>query len=417
MVVPVHELRLGTWLPSAGPLTLHFGGPGGWIAILTAAALTGVLALSRSEAPWSRELALVALAGANAAFLAGDFLTRYVALEVVGLAVGLAPLTVGDPAGMGRARRAYLWLRLGDAGLLIAILMLFEAAGTLAIEPALAAGEELPAARLVLVGVGFLLAVWIKLGAWPAHGWPNASNGASPALRTWLYGLAVPNLGLYLLYRTTPLVGHHQVLAPAAIGAGMLGLAVLLDGAVRGPLGSRKPIALNAVLGCAAVVLASAAGKTPVVWLAILATPVRLAVWAPEGEFAGEDADAQEGSSDAIAWLGRLARSVSHVVEKGVLEGLIAGLFRSLTGAADLAYRVVERDELGVWQRVTGVARRTQRLSHTDDADRLLESAAQSTLAISLWLQRRHTGRLRRNVAWFVISLAAVVVWVAGAAW
>jgi len=265
-----------------------------------------------------------------------------------------------------------------------------------------------------MVGTGLLLAVWIKVGAWPAHRWPGASRGTAPTLRTWLYGLAVPNLGLYLLYRTTPLVGLHGPLATAVIGAGTLGLVVLFVSAARGAPGSRTAVTLNAALGCAAVVLGPAAGKTSVIWLAMLATPLRLAAWAADTRLVG--AAAPKGQAEPAAWLGRIARAMSAVVEHRVLNTAAAGLFRSLTGAADLAYRVVERDELGVWQRVTGAALRSNRSGH-GDGDRLLESATQSTLAISRWLQRRHTGRLRRNVAWYVIGLTAVVVWVAGGVW
>ena len=96
--------------------------------------------------------------------------------------------------------------------MLAAILILAGAGGTLEIAPAIAAGEALPAAQLIWAVVGLLLAVWIKQGAWPLHFWMRAGRRLAPVSRIWLYGIVMPNLGMYLLYRVSPLLVALQPL-------------------------------------------------------------------------------------------------------------------------------------------------------------------------------------------------------------
>jgi len=227
--------------------------------------------------PLSRAVTLLALAATNVAFLTGHFLARYVALEVVALCIALAPLIeMRNSTGVRLAWRGYLLLRLGDAGLLIAILILMDASGTLSIGPALEAGGALHATQLGLVVAGFILAVWVKLGIWPFHLWSQPGRRLALASQAWLYATVVPNLGAYLLYRVIPLLALAGPLQTAALwlgagGAALAALMALTQADVRAAL-----VYAGAAQGGLALFVA-ASGVKPAVWLGLLAlTPLRL---------------------------------------------------------------------------------------------------------------------------------------------
>ncbi|MCK4473356.1 MAG: hypothetical protein KAW49_16360, partial [Anaerolineae bacterium] len=209
------------WLPGVGPMGLAAGATGLYAVLVTTwGAFLVLLATpfipargekgggeSAEHPPLSGAVTLLALAASNVAFLTDHFLARYIALEIVALCIALALLVeVRNSAGVHLAWRGYLLLRLGDAGLLTAILILENVSGTLSIGPALSAGGALDATRLGLVVTGLVLAVWVKLGIWPFHLWIQPGRRLGLASHAWLYATVMPNLGAYLLYRVTPLL-------------------------------------------------------------------------------------------------------------------------------------------------------------------------------------------------------------------
>jgi len=269
------------WLPGTGPLGLSVGAKGLYASLVTTwAAFLATLGAPRSDVqrhPLSGALTLLALAAANVAFLADHFLLRYVALEVAALCVAAAPLAeVRGRAAMLITSSNYLILRLGDAALLAAMLLLMGAADTLRIEPALEAVGELDALRLGWIAAAFVVAVWVKVGGWPFHLWSQSGRRLDLATRSWLYATLMPNLGLYLLYRVTPLLMQSGPVRVAAvwIGAGAAVLATLLA------LSRTDPSAALAYIGAGQGGLAlflSGCGLDSVVWLGLLImTPLRL---------------------------------------------------------------------------------------------------------------------------------------------
>ncbi len=283
------------WLPGAGPMGLTIGATGFYAVLVTTwGAFLVLLATpplippnvgerereARNLHPLSAAVTLLALAATNVAFLTDHFLARYVALEIVALCVALAPLVeIRNSTGIRLARSGYLLLRLGDAGLLTAILILMEASGTLSIGAALSAGGALDGARLGLVVAGLILAVWVKLGIWPFHLWSQPGRRLTLASQAWLYATVVPNLGAYLLYRITPLLALAGPLQTAALwlgagGAVLAALIALTQVDARGAL-----VYVGAAQGGLALFVA-ASGVKPAVWLGLLAlTPLRLVLF------------------------------------------------------------------------------------------------------------------------------------------
>lgn len=277
------------WLPGFGPMGLTAGASSVYAVLVTTwagfLALLGTASCGEEFRPLAGAVMLLALAAANVAFLADHFLARYVALEAVALCVALSPLIeVGNPARTRLTWNTYLLLRIGDAGLLLAILILGDSVGTLRIDPALGSvlrsigrtGSELDAVRLGWMVAGFMLAVWVKVGGWPFHLWTQTGRRLSLTSQAWLYAIVVPNLGAYLLYRVTPLLALAGPLRIAALwlGAGAAALAALIaltQADVRTAL-----VYVGAAQGGLALFTA-ATGNKPAVWVGLLAlTPLRL---------------------------------------------------------------------------------------------------------------------------------------------
>ncbi len=396
------EIYTVTWLPGTGTLTFHVGGAGLYAAIATGSMLvlnlitTRLIASHKSKnggeehrlfkSAFSPSLWLVAVAAANASFLAGHFLGRYVALEVVGLCIALAPLLEQyDAPGARQARFVYLLLRIGDAGLLTAILILLDAGNTLTISDALQVGTTLTPAYLAWVVGGFILAVWVKVSAWPLHSWQRASAQLSPVTQTWLYAILMPNLGIYLLYRVTPLLILSTPLRWIILGLSTLStlLAVMMT-LMRANV-QHIPVYGNAIWGSLALSLAALGLKSTLIPLLLITTPLRLLVlyWPkqlphPSTSLLGQRLE---------RGLFKTAQVAHQRMELGILEQGLAWTAQAVMGSAMFVYRVVEQEGL----------------------EGVLRAVARSTLALSQWMQRRHTGRLRTNLIWITVSLVLAV--------
>ena len=275
------------WLPGMGAMGFDTGFSSAIAACVTALACVIVLAfaLHRSgESPAvSGAVILLALAGGNGAFLADHFLGRYVALEIVALCAALAPLI---EAGTGEHRRlawtSYVVLRVGDAGLLVAILLLWNLSGTLIIDPALslAATATDPTGQVLWASAGLVLAVWVKLGGWPFHLWSQAGPRISLASHAWLLATLLPNLGAYLLYRITPLLVATEDVRMVTLWAGTAGM-VLTALLAATATDERRAMVFTGASQAGLALLLAASGMKAAVWLGILVlTPVRVLLMA-----------------------------------------------------------------------------------------------------------------------------------------
>lgn len=394
------EILLPVWLPGTGNMSLHTGGVGSYAAVM----ITGTALLTVLVAPPGRpiiySLLLVALAGANGALLAGHFLIRYVALETVGLCVAAAPIaTLSNREGMQRTGFVYVLLRLGDAGLLTAILILAKASGSLVISTALAAGPELSGADLVWTVAGLALAVWVKCGIWPLHGWLAAAAGLDQVTNAWLYGATMQSLGLYLLYRVTPLMALHPIARWIIFGTALISIGVPLL-LYRRYVASNRSLWIDvgsSLIGSVALCSAALGLKAPVAVLLLAAVPVRvtMALFALEWRFApfGHQrlaaVPSDESSPFARSELGilRLAKAVRQRVEADILDLGVTQSWAALMKLATISHSTIEEQGFGA----------------------LLRAPAQLLMKMSRWLQRRHTGQLRTHLRWIVVGFVLVV--------
>jgi hypothetical protein len=427
------------WLPGTGSMHLHVDARTLLILVAVSLGLTLVLSAERTaekgvvedDGLWRpvllKSLALLALTATQVAVLSSSFLSRYLALEIVGLCIGLAPLIVSQD-GFRRAARVYLVLRVGDAGLLIAILMLMQLTGVLDISSSLAAALMLALSQRVWIAGAFVLAVWVKVGAWPMHIWLRDAEELPFVSRVWLYGTSMPMLGLYLLYRVAPLLQTVDPLRNVVlVAAGLATLAALILTFVH----RRRPQALMTYVWSAtggAALCLGALGAQQIVWVWVLAMPLFVAVSGRDvsGVLSLATAPTQGATTDVMSeseeaaegFFGTATRWLYRVVELEGVNDLVAALLGALGSLARLVQRF-EHAALDAMVSVTvGVlgfmTRLTQRVEH-GALDGLIGASVGGTRLVARRVQRLHTGRLRLNLLWVVIGfLIALFVLLGG---
>jgi len=201
-----------TWQPSAGEMCLLFEKSSLLLVLLVCSSLLLVIAIHHSQTSVTSSsqlgLALVSISAANIAFLTEHFLLRYAALEAVGLCVVGAALVLSrsNKKAWDNAKLVFLNFRLGDIGLLAAILLFYANTSTFNISQNFNLAAQLPLTIRVILTAGLLSAVWIKMAIWPLDFWADNCSSLPPRMRTWFVDLLLPSLGAYLLYRTSPLL-------------------------------------------------------------------------------------------------------------------------------------------------------------------------------------------------------------------
>jgi hypothetical protein len=201
-----------SWQPSAGEMCLLFEKSSLLLVLLAIISLLLVIIIHYRQtsviASQQLGLALISISAANIAFITGHFLLRYAALEAVGLCVVSASLALSRSTkrAWDNTKLVFLNFRLGDIGLLAAILLLFANSGTFNISQNFNLAAQLPLVIRVALTIGLLSAVWIKMAIWPLDFWADRCSSRPPIMRTWFVGLLMPSLGAYLLYRTSPLL-------------------------------------------------------------------------------------------------------------------------------------------------------------------------------------------------------------------
>jgi multicomponent Na+:H+ antiporter subunit D len=223
-------LVMAGWSPPLG-ITLRGDGLAAAMVAMTAVVglvVTGAALLSPPlvgrESFWPLWLAL--WSGLNAAYLAGDLFTAYVALELVGLsAVGLVGL--GGRTSWAPALRYLFVAVLGSLAYLLGVALVVAQTGTLDMAQAAQTLEPGPTtmAALAVMAVGLSM----KTALLPLHAWlPPAHAGAPGAVSPLLSALVVKASFVVLLRVWYLTVGEPAV--PMATLLGVLGVTAVLWG-------------------------------------------------------------------------------------------------------------------------------------------------------------------------------------------
>ncbi|WP_393916693.1 NADH-quinone oxidoreductase subunit L [Halostreptopolyspora alba] len=164
--------------------------------------------------------------------LADNFVLLFLGWEGVGLA---SYLLIGfwqhKPSAAVAAKKAFLINRVGDLGLLIAIMIMFTTFGTVAFSGVLGATGEVGQGVLTAVGLLILLGACGKSAQLPLQAWLlDAMEGPTP-VSALIHAATMVTAGVYLIVRVGPIFEA----APAAqLTVAIVGAATLLAGAVIG---------------------------------------------------------------------------------------------------------------------------------------------------------------------------------------
>ena len=159
---------------------------------------------------WS--LLLLSLSFGFISFISGQFMIRYIALDIVGLLAAMAVLTTFKAkTGLRDFIVIFQVLRLADLSLLAAILLSNHITGTLDISQLIASAAAMRPDARMWVFLGFLLALIIKLAIWPFGVWLEQARRSAPRISFWISGLLMPALGFYLLYRIIPIINSALI--------------------------------------------------------------------------------------------------------------------------------------------------------------------------------------------------------------
>jgi NADH-quinone oxidoreductase subunit L len=139
---------------------------------------------------------------------ASNLLQMFIFWELVGLA---SFLLIGfwyeKPAASAAAQKAFLMTRVGDVGLFIGLILLFQATGTLEIarinDPAVLA--TLSSSQIILIALLMFSGVMGKSAQFPLHTWlPDAMEGPTP-VSALLHSATMVAAGVFLFARFHPL--------------------------------------------------------------------------------------------------------------------------------------------------------------------------------------------------------------------
>ena len=164
--------------------------------------------------------------------LANNFLLLYVGWEGVGLA---SYLLIGfwqvKPSAATAAKKAFVVNRVGDAGLSIAIMLMFVTFGSVAFDEVFALASQAEGTTLTLIGLALLLAACGKSAQFPLQSWLlDAMEGPTP-VSALIHAATMVTAGVYLIARANAIFDLTETARTAVV---VVGVITMLMGAVIG---------------------------------------------------------------------------------------------------------------------------------------------------------------------------------------
>ena len=161
--------------------------------------------------------------------MAGNLIQFYFFWELVGLCSALLIAFWSDREAARRAGlKAFVVTHIGDASLLMAVIVLFNALQTTSFASVLASvgGSSLQGTALLTVGVLIIVGAMGKSAQVPLHVWlPDAMEGPS-TVSALIHAATMVNAGVYLVIRMFPLFQASGLLMDLLLGVGLLSASV-----------------------------------------------------------------------------------------------------------------------------------------------------------------------------------------------
>lgn len=237
----VSELALFSWIP-AGELQVDFGLRLDPLSLVFVLLITGVGGLIHVYAigymsgdPNRRKFfgyfnlfitAMLVLV------LGDNFVSLYLGWEGVGLASYLLiAFWQHKPAAATAAKKAFIMNRVGDIGLLLAIIVLWWQLGTVDYTEVFARAGELSSPTVLAITLLLLLGACGKSGQFPLQSWlPDAMEGPTP-VSALIHAATMVTAGVYLVARCAPI---YNLSSNGRLVVTSVGAVTLLIGAIIG---------------------------------------------------------------------------------------------------------------------------------------------------------------------------------------
>jgi NADH-quinone oxidoreductase subunit L len=164
--------------------------------------------------------------------LADDYLLLFVGWEGVGLA---SFLLIGfwdrRRANAVAGKKAFVMNRVGDMGLVVAMMLLLSQLGTLSYAEVLPRAAELGTGVATTVGLMLLLAACGKSAQAPLQAWLGDAMAGPTPVSALIHAATMVTAGVYLLVRSAPIL---EAAPTAQLVVAVVGVVTLLVGAVVG---------------------------------------------------------------------------------------------------------------------------------------------------------------------------------------
>nr|MDT0661377.1 NADH-quinone oxidoreductase subunit L [Micromonospora sp. DSM 115978] len=157
--------------------------------------------------------------------LGNNYVMLYVGWEGVGLASYLLISFWYDrPSAATAGKKAFLMNRVGDAGLAIAIFIMFATLGTTQYDEVFNGVDGLAAGTILVLGLLLLLGAAGKSGQFPLQAWlPDAMEGPTP-VSALIHAATMVTAGVYLIARSNPIFSENATLQTVVVSVGALTL-------------------------------------------------------------------------------------------------------------------------------------------------------------------------------------------------
>src|SRR5690606_2380091 len=164
--------------------------------------------------------------------LGGNYFMTFVGWEGVGLASYLLiAFWQIKPAAATAGKKAFLTNRVADVGFLLAMFLMVGAIGSLDFATVFNGAEGLPEGTSLAIGLLLLAAACGKSGQWPFQTWlPDAMEGPTP-VSALIHAATMVTAGVYLIARSHAIFSLNETVQTAVVAIGAL---TLLFGAIVG---------------------------------------------------------------------------------------------------------------------------------------------------------------------------------------
>ena len=159
--------------------------------------------------------------------LGNNYVMLYLGWEGVGLASYLLiAFWYSRPSAATAGKKAFLMNRVGDAGFVLGIFLMFATLGTTQFDEVFSGVEGLAATTILIMGLLLLLGACGKSGQFPLQSWlPDAMEGPTP-VSALIHAATMVTAGVYLIARSNPIFSANATLQTVVVSVGALTLLI-----------------------------------------------------------------------------------------------------------------------------------------------------------------------------------------------